>query len=72
MWSRGPEANKHIDRRSVTLFDHETDVYKADPNKLLEEAGIKVESYTCYPHQLVVRRKTLRAAGVRVEDVVLV
>ncbi|KAL5381762.1 hypothetical protein DPSP01_006948 [Paraphaeosphaeria sporulosa] len=56
---------------TASLYDTKTDTYINDPTVPLTTAGIKIESYESNPHKLVVLPETLRAAGVAVEDFVL-
>jgi hypothetical protein len=66
------EQDELIDGTSSALYDPDEGTYRTDPAALLEEAGVKVEEYRRYPHELVVLPESLRAAGVPVEDFVLV
>ncbi|KAJ8117324.1 hypothetical protein OPT61_g1444 [Boeremia exigua] len=61
-----------IDGYMGTQLDRKTRTYITDPTVPLKEAGIKVESYVRDPRRLIVLPETLRAAGVAVEDIVLV
>lgn len=61
-----------INGRDFALHDLETGDFKTDPAEILTEMGIKVESYQRNPHLLKVLPETLRAAGVALEDFVLV
>lgn len=72
MEPREGEQEALIDRYRVALHDPDTDRSRTDPAELLEEAGIRIESYQRAPHKLPVLPETLRAAGKRLVDFVLV
>jgi hypothetical protein len=72
VWNTGRPEQPRINGWRTALYDNETKLKRIDPDGLLEEAGIKVERYTRSPHELVVLPKSLRAAGIAVEDFVLV
>lgn len=57
---------------SIAVYDPETEKLKTDPAAILEEAGIKVEKHQREPHILEVLPESLRAAGVDLEDFILV
>ncbi|KAI8933258.1 hypothetical protein NX059_009889 [Plenodomus lindquistii] len=61
-----------IDDYPLALYDPKTGETRSDPAEILEECGIKVESYQQHPHRLIVLPETLRAAGVPVEEFILV
>jgi hypothetical protein len=54
------------------MYDCETETLSLDPAAILEKAGIKVERYQRDPHRLEVLPETLRAAGIPVQDFILV
>jgi hypothetical protein len=72
VWNTGRPEQPRINGWRTALYDIETKLKRIDPDGLLEEAGIKVERYTRSPHELVVLPASLRAAGIAVEDFVLV
>jgi hypothetical protein len=53
------------------LHDTDNDVLLFDPDAVLEEASIKVESYRRWHYELVVSTESLRAADIALEDVLL-
>jgi hypothetical protein len=61
-----------IDTHPVGMYNHKTGELSQNPAAILEEMGIKVESYQLHPHRLEILPETLRAAGVRVRDVQIV
>jgi hypothetical protein len=61
-----------INGLEVAYLDPAKSLLENDPVKLLEEAGIEVESFANHPHKLIVREESLRAAGVLIEDFILV
>lgn len=61
-----------VDGYPYALQDLETGKLRTDPAELLEEAGIKVESYQRRPHRLEVLPETLRAAGINLTEFTLV
>jgi hypothetical protein len=71
LWLHDGDADL-IDAFPMALYDTETSVLKTDPAAILEDAGIKVERYQRHPHELIVLPETLRAAGIAVEDFMLV
>lgn len=48
-----------IDNRTATLLDLKPGKMMTDPQKLLEEAGFRVENYQREPHRLIVLPETL-------------
>lgn len=54
------------------FHDLDRDVFKTDAAEILHEAGIKTERYQQDPHELIVLPETLRAAGIPLEEFVLV
>lgn len=61
-----------VDRRSCGMYDPVSDFLKTNPAEILEEMGFKVESYQREPHVLEVLPETLRAAGVPLQEIILV
>jgi hypothetical protein len=61
-----------IDEYDYALHDTAKDVMIVDPASVLEEVGIKVESYQRYPHKLVVSSQALQAADVAIEEFALI
>ncbi|KAF1921571.1 heterokaryon incompatibility protein-domain-containing protein [Ampelomyces quisqualis] len=61
-----------IDSQQLGMYNYETGELSQEPAEILEEMGIKVESYQDYPHRLEVLPETLRAAGVRMREFLLV
>ncbi|KAH7067231.1 heterokaryon incompatibility protein-domain-containing protein [Paraphoma chrysanthemicola] len=70
--NRGENDCSFIDGKLNGMYDPESNILRTDPGKILEEMGIKVESYQRNPHRLVVLPETLRAAGVPLQDFILV
>ncbi|KAF2851966.1 HET-domain-containing protein [Plenodomus tracheiphilus IPT5] len=71
VWRQEYAEDDLVDDYPHTLYDAETGTTRSNPAEILEEVGIKVESYQRDPHRLVVLPETLRAAGIPVEDFVL-
>ncbi len=70
---RSKRYEDDIDGDPFAMYDPDKpEVYIRDPDKLLEEAGIKVEKFNRYPYLLEVLPQTLRDAGVPLEDFTLV
>lgn len=61
-----------VDGRRFALHNTDTDTLSPEPAELLEEAGIDVEYFQRYPHDLSVRPETLLAAGILLRDFTLV
>jgi hypothetical protein len=66
------EDLQRISNIRVGMYDCETETLSLDPAAILEKAGIKVERYQRDPHRLEVLPETLRAAGIPVQDFILV
>jgi hypothetical protein len=65
-------ASDLIDGHAVAMKDYDTGEMTTDPAEFLTRRGIKVDSYQRRPHRLDVSLDTLRAAGVKVQDFILV
>ncbi len=63
---------KPIDGSDYAIHDTKKNIFTFDPTAILEEANIKVEKYERYPHILKVLPGTLRAAGISLENFVIV
>ncbi|KAH7122643.1 hypothetical protein B0J11DRAFT_608125 [Dendryphion nanum] len=63
---------KHIDGWRRAMLNTETEELIHNPAAILEEAGIKVESWQERPHVLEVLPETLRAEGLELEDFVII
>ncbi|KAJ4989320.1 Intramembrane protease 2 [Stagonosporopsis vannaccii] len=61
-----------IDGYTGALFDRKERKFTVDPTVPLRNAGIEVKKYVRDPHELIVLPATLRAAGLAVDDFVLV
>jgi hypothetical protein len=61
-----------IDGWPRAFHDTETHELRTDPAEILNEMGIKVDSYQREPHRLEVLPETLRGAGIPLQDFVLV
>lgn len=72
VWRYACDMAEDIDNYAVALHDSDTNTFRTDPAELLQEAGIKVERYKRNPHKLEVLPESLRAAGVALEEFVLV
>jgi hypothetical protein len=62
-----PSFFSWIDGWNLGMYDPQTKTLKTDPAEILQEAGIKVESYQSKPHRLEVLSDTLIAVGVALE-----
>ncbi|CBY01644.1 hypothetical protein IAQ61_003456 [Plenodomus lingam] len=72
VWRESWKNDELIDDSRCALYNPETGEYKTNPAEILEEVGIKVESYQRDPHKLIVLPETLRAAGIPLKDFVIV
>jgi hypothetical protein len=61
-----------IDGYAVCMKDYEAGELITDPARFLIRMGIEVESYQRSPHRLAVSSETLHAAGVKLQDFILV
>lgn len=66
------EESELIDGYPVAPYESNIQRLESDPADLLKEAGIQVEHCQRNPRELVVSPKALRAAGVSLEDFVLI
>ncbi|KAH7084020.1 heterokaryon incompatibility protein-domain-containing protein [Paraphoma chrysanthemicola] len=71
-YEHGETDCNSIDGKMRGMYDPESNILRTDPGRILEEMGIKVESYGRNPHHLVVLPETLRAAGIPLQDFILV
>jgi hypothetical protein len=72
VWNIDANEDDAIDNWAVVMYDPDTQDLHTDPAKLLQQAGIKVESYQRKPHRLEVLPETLRETGVDLKTFTLV
>lgn len=61
-----------VDGDPFAMYDPSNHTYHSDPAKLLEESGIKVEEFDPAPYLLEVLPRTLKDAGIALENLDLV
>jgi hypothetical protein len=68
----GGDLTNLIDGFAFALYDTTNNVLLDDPGAILEDVGIKVQSYQRWPHKLEVSPESLRTAGVLLEEFVVI